>query len=472
MLRINADVWEKTLDQLKSTIDEQSFTTWLEPVQFESFEENKNHLCVIVPSDFFRAWLQTKYRPQIEQTVANLTGRNVEVVFRVDSQPHLSLDPSQGGSGGGGDVSIRAQAEAWVGEMRADGADALLAGAPRINPRYTFESFIVGESNRFACTAAQAVSDPTSKAYNPLFIYGGTGLGKTHLMHAIGNQLHGVARNMKVTYVTSEQFMNLFIDAIEQKRQMDFRSYFRRGDILLIDDIQFFMGKERTQTEFFHTFNALYDSGRKIVVSSDRPPKELAPLEERLRSRFEWGLIVDIQKPDLETRVAILRQKARQEGIQLPQNVLLFLAEKVTSNIRELEGTLLRLKAYSQLHRRAIDVPMARNLVGGLLVNGEAPARIPIESIQYAVCDYFGLKHAELLNNSRARKYCEPRHIAMYLCRRLTGFSLPDIGQRFGGRDHTSVLHACRRIERNLETNTDLGNLIAHLTNRLKEKST
>lgn len=468
MLHIDPEVWDKTLDFLRTAIDEQSFTTWLEPTRFDSYEEDHNRLSLSVPSDFFREWLNIKYRGKIEEALAAVTGRSIQVVFRVSGngahadegtlESELGLDDSDSSG-------------PWIGELRENAESCPVVYSQRLNPRYTFESFVVGESNRFACAAARAVADPTSKAYNPLFVYGGTGLGKTHLMHAIGNQIVQAHGNIKAYYVSSEQFMNLFIDAIAQKRQMDFRSYFRGCDVLLIDDIQFFIGKERTQTEFFHTFNALYESGRKIVVSSDRPPKELAPLEERLRSRFEWGLIVDIQKPDLETRVAILRQKARMESVKVPQNVILFLAEHVKSNIRELEGALLRLKAYATLHECPIDLPIARSAVGRLLINAEAPTRLTVEDIQHVVCNYFDIKRNDLLGVSRAKRFCEPRHIAQFLSRKLTSLSLPDIGQRFGGRDHTSVLHACKRIERNMEKDPNLANLVNYLTKSLRDKA-
>lgn len=468
MLHIDSDVWDKTLEYLRTAIDEQSFATWLEPTRFESYEETGNRLSVSVPSDFFREWLTIKYRGKIEEALAAVTGRNVQVGFRVNgTAPHpddgsieAELGVTESGTGG-----------PWIGELRESADPAPFVFPQRLNPRYSFESFVVGESNRFACAAARAVADPTSKAYNPLFVYGGTGLGKTHLMHAIGNQILLTHGNLKAYYLSSEQFMNLFIDAIAQKRQVDFRNYFRGCDVLLIDDIQFFVGKERTQTEFFHTFNALYESGRKIVVSSDRPPKELAPLEERLRSRFEWGLIVDIEKPDLETRIAILRQKARMENMKVPQNTLMFLAEHVKSNVRELEGALLRLKAYAMLHECPIDLPLARSAVGRLLATAEAPSRLNVEDIQQTVCNYFDIKRNDLLGVSRAKKFCEPRHIAQYLARKMTSLSLPDIGQRFGGRDHTSVLHACKRIERNMEKDPNLANLVNHLTKQLKEKS-
>ncbi len=467
MLHIGSDVWERTLDYLRTAIDEQSFSTWLEPTRFEGFREEDNSLCLLVPSDFFREWLNTKYRARIEEAVCAVVGKNLRVTFQVDGS-----GPDRDARAATEDDPALAERPAqWSTEVREGATDNPFASSQHLNPRYTFESFVVGETNRFACAAARAVADPTSKAYNPLFVYGGTGLGKTHLMHAIGNQIVTAHSDLKAYYVTSEHFMNLFIDAITQKRQMDFRNYFRGCDVLLIDDIQFFIGKERTQTEFFHTFNALYESGRKVVVSSDRPPKELAPLEERLRSRFEWGLIVDVQKPDLETRIAILRQKARLENISIPQNVILFLAEHVTSNIRELEGALLRLKAYSTLHSCSIDLQMARNAIGRLLVTAEAPARVAVEDIQQAVCAYFDIKRADLVGSSRAKRFCEPRHIAQYLSRRLTSLSLPDIGQRFGGKDHTSVLHACKRIEKNMETDPNLANLVNYLARELEKKA-
>jgi len=457
--------------------DERSFVTWIEPARFGGFDESRRQITLLAPSEFFRSWLHKKFKPRIEEAAEAVLGHRVELLLKVDesrgdlfapalpdtapvSPPSPSPAAIQPGAG---------DSPAWAGELREGPGARPIASRPLLE-RYTFENFVVGESNRFAFAAARAVADPTSRVYNPLFIYGGAGLGKTHLMHAIGNLTLLADPRRRVAYVTSEDFMNLFIDSISSRHQMEFRSCFRQCDLLLLDDVQFFIEKERTQTEFFHTFNALYETGRKIVITSDRPPKELAPLEERLRSRFEWGLIVDIQRPDLETRVAILRQKALQEGLDIPRDALLYIAEQVTSNVRELEGALIRLKAYHALKRTPLDLATARHALDVLHTAPQAPHRLTVEQIQGAVCEYFGLSLVELNGASREKKYCEPRHIAQYLCRQMTDLSFPDIAQRFGGRDHTSIIHACRRIKRNSQRDTRLAGVLKYLTGRLEQK--
>ena len=422
-------------------------------------------ISVSVPSLFYRNWLSANFRDKIVSAIGKVTHADVDLTFTVA--------PS------GVDASGRAAYE----ELRASDSVQELGRPgqpigqtiefPRpscLNPKYTFDNFVVGESNRFAHAASRQVSDPNSKSYNPLFIYGGVGLGKTHLMHAVGHQLMAMNRSLRVLYVTSEQFMNSFIEAISQGKQADFRDFYRTIDLLMIDDVQFFSGKERTQTEFFHTFNALYDAGKKIVVSSDRSPRELTTLEDRLRNRFSWGLVVDIQPPDLETRIAILKRKATVENVDLPHEVTLYIAERVPSNIRELEGVLTRLRAYSALHAQPITLQLAQSVLGHLLEN-EAPKAVDVDTVITSVCDYFELKRADLLGSSRLKRYSNPRHVAQYLTRKLTTLSYPEIAVRFGGRDHTSVLHACRKIEQEMERDENLKNLVAYLTKRIPRQS-
>ncbi|MCC5877688.1 MAG: chromosomal replication initiator protein DnaA, partial [Candidatus Sumerlaeia bacterium] len=314
--------------------------------------------------------------------------------------------------------------------------------------------------------AAPAPPDPRSRGFNPLFIYGGSGLGKTHLMQAIGHCLYERDNRLRVTYITSEQFINNFINAIQNRTHVDFRAMYRNCDLLLIDDVQFLQGKERTQQEFFHTFNALYDAGKRVVVTSDRPPKELATLEERLRSRFEWGLLVDIQPPDLETRIAILRKKAKQEGVNLSSDVIHFIAEHITENIREIEGALKRLHMAASLHDCQIDLERARTILGHLIVGNPQP-KVSVEDIQRSVCEYFKINLSDLLGSGRSKRVSQPRHMAQYLSRKLTDLSFPDIAQKFGGKDHTSIIYAVRKVERDMEKDSNVASIVNHLTRRV-----
>jgi chromosomal replication initiator protein len=340
---------------------------------------------------------------------------------------------------------------------------------PTTNPKYTFDLFVIGSSNRFAHAAALAVAEAPAQAYNPLFIYGGTGLGKTHLLQAIGAYVTQHSRGSTCRYVTSETFVNDFINSLRDKRIEGFKLRYRTYDVLLIDDIQFFEGKERIQEEFFHTFNALYEAGRQIVISSDRPPTEIATLEERLRSRFQWGLITDIQPPDLETRIAILRKKVTTDGLAIADpEVLTFIASRVTSNIRELEGALTRVLAFSSLTGRLLDVALAEHVLRDIYPHGETPA-VTIQSIQEAVSDRFGLSVTELVSPRRSQAVAYPRQVAMYLSRELTDSSLPKIGKEFGGRDHTTVIHATTKITRLISADRSVYNLVQDLTARIKQ---
>jgi chromosomal replication initiator protein len=335
-------------------------------------------------------------------------------------------------------------------------------GAAGLNPRYTFDSFIVGSSNQFANAACRAVAEAPSRSYNPLFIYGGVGLGKTHLMHAVGHYVLQHDRNLKLTYISSERFMNEMINALRFDRVLDFRERYRSVDVLLVDDIQFLAGKEGTQTEFFHTFNALYDSQKQIVLSSDCPPHEIQALEERLRSRFEWGLIADIQPPDLETKVAILKKKAEAEAVPLPDNVAMYIAGKIKSNIRELEGSLIRLIAYASLTGQGISLPLAQEVLKNILEHEERA--VTIEIIQKFVADYYNLKMADLRSRNNSKSIAMPRQVAMYLCKSLTHASLPEIGRSFGGKHHSTVIHSIRKVEdlrkRDADFNTLIGNFL------------
>ncbi|MEU6246880.1 chromosomal replication initiator protein DnaA [Glycomyces sp. NPDC047010] len=341
-------------------------------------------------------------------------------------------------------------------------------GVGRLNPRYNFDTFVIGSSNRFAHAAAFAVAEAPAKAYNPLFLYGGSGLGKTHLLHAVGHYAHDLGTAQSVRYVTTEEFTNDFINSLSDRRQQAFQRRYRDVDILLIDDIQFLMDRERTQEEFFHTFNALHNANKQLVISSDRSPKQLQTLEDRLRTRFEWGLLADIQPPDLETRIAILRKKAVQDELNVPTDAVEFIATQIHHSIRELEGALIRVTAYASLNKKPVDLGLAEEVLHDFIPEGGNTHEITVDQIMQATADYFGVASADLKGNSRSRILVNARQVAMYLCRELTDMSLPRIGQAFGGRDHTTVMHANKKIRKQMAERRALYNQIAELTNRLK----
>lgn len=450
---VDQQVWEKALARLQGRLDDESFATWLRPTQFH--HSNGDTVTLSVPSPLFKNWLCSNYRDKIEGALKEVTAQDLRLDFFIDGANERAHQDIRTDNGAKAPSDTQAQPRVELYKPN------------HLNPKYVFDRYVVGESNRFAHAACRQVADPLSKSYNPLFIYGGVGLGKTHLMHAIGHQLLRTNQAAKTLYVTSEQFMNSFIESISQGKQFEFRDCYRNVDLLLIDDIQFFSGKERTQTEFFHTFNALYDAGKKIVVSSDRPPKELTTLEDRLRNRFSWGLVVDVQPPDLETRIAIVMKKAHEEQVDLPSEVALYIAERVQSNIRELEGVLVRLKAYSILQRQPVTLELSKNVLAHLLEN-DAPRPIDIEDIIEVVCSYFEIKRTDLLGSSRLKKFATPRHIGQYICRKATKLSYPEIALKFGGRDHTSILHAVKKIEDEMSHDDNLRNLVAYLTRKVR----
>lgn len=458
--------WEKISDALRSGIDPESYDTWIQPLEMAEFREGV--LTLRAPNGFSRNWVLSNYREKIEEAAQAVFLRDVTLRFEVApghmedlgpvewSHLHAKLyDGAAPAAGSGGPVTV---------------GGFTLESIP-FNSHLNFDNFVVGESNRFAHAAAQKVADPESRAYNPLFLYGGVGLGKTHLLHAIGRQMMSYGPHIQVLYVSSETFMNAFIECIQSKDVTHFRNCFRSVDLLLIDDVQFFAGAERTQTEFFHTFNSLYAAGKKIVISSDQPPKELHELEERLRSRFEQGLIVDIQPPDLETRVAILRRKAAELRLELTSEVEIYIAERIKTNIRKLEGALTKLSAHMSVSREPVGVSTARGLLGAFL-SGQEPVKISVEKVQTAVCKYFDLNLQDLTGDDRSRKFSYPRQIACYLAREMTDFSYPEIARKFGGRDHTSILHAHRKIQRDLAQDMGKQNLITYLTRMIKDETT
>ena len=447
---VEQQVWEKALQYLQGSMDDETFSTWIRPTQLHDISDTS--VTLSVPSTFYKNWLASNYRDLIVTALREVTEHDYSLDFLVEARPEAEVQPFPS--------SDPTQAKPSLD----------LPKSSYLNPKYIFDRFVVGESNRFAHAACRQVADPNSKPFNPLFLYGGVGLGKTHLMNAMGHQLKQSNPNARILYVSSEQFMNSFIESISQGRQVDFRDHYRQLDLLMIDDVQFFSGKEQTQIEFFHTFNALHDAGKRIVITSDRPPKELTALEDRLRNRFSWGLVVDVMPPDLETRIAILKKKADEEHIDLPSDVTLYIAERVQSNIRELEGILVRLRAYATLHTQPISLQLAKDILGHLL-DGDANRPTDIEDIIEVVCTYFEIKRADLLGSSRLKKYSSPRHIAQFLSRKLTTLSYPDIAQKFGGRDHSSILHGVKKVEESMNTDENLRNLVSYLTRKVKGAS-
>jgi chromosomal replication initiator protein len=426
-------------------------------------------MVVVVPSDFARAQLEQRLRPALESALEHRLGRRVGLA--------VSVDPGRAGDGGAGTSADPVQREHDAGPAGAAGrgpaptapAAAALDAQARLNPRYTFDSFVIGSSNRFAHAAAVAAGEAPGKAYNPLLIYGESGLGKTHLLHAIGHYGRQMYPGVRVRYVSSEEFTNDFINSIRDDKSSAFQRRYRDVDVLLIDDIQFLEGKIQTQEEFFHTFNTLHNADKQIVITSDRPPKQLVALEDRLRNRFEWGLITDVQPPDLETRIAILRKKAAVDQLAVPPEVLEHIASRISTNIRELEGALIRVTAFGSLNRQPVDLALAEIVLRDLVPDDTSP-EISSGMIMAQTAAYFSLTLDDLRGPSRSRGLVHARQIAMYLCRELTDLSLPKIGQLFGGRDHTTVMHADRKIRAELGERRSTFNQVSELTNRVKHQ--
>jgi chromosomal replication initiator protein len=444
------ELWARTLEAIQDKISKPSFETWLKAT--EAVDLEADILIVSAPNDFARDWLESRYADLVRDTLREVTGSSLGVKF-VSHTAEKNDDQDE------------APAQR-VPETPEEEAPA----KSQLNPRYTFDTFVIGSGNRFAHAASLAVAEAPAKAYNPLFIYGGVGLGKTHLMHAIGHYVLGHSTSSRVVYISSEKFTNEFINSIRDNKTIQFRNKYRSVDILLIDDIQFLAGKEQTQEEFFHTFNALHEANKQIIISSDRPPKEIPTLEDRLRSRFEWGLITDVQPPDLETRIAILRKKAIADNLDVPSEVLAFIADRVDTNIRELEGALIRVVAYSALMNQPVSPELAAEALKDIMPHSR-PKVISIQDIQQEVCNYYRLRVEELKSKKRTKSVAFPRQIAMYLCRELTDHSLPKIGEDFGGRDHTTVIHAHEKISRVLTQDPQLEQAINELTSRIKRRS-
>lgn len=435
------ELWQAALAVLERQLSKHQYETWLLPCRAQSVSGNT--LYVVAATEFNRNWLENNYTISVQKALSSIIDREIAVKFILSSgeQPPVAPAPVT--------------------------SDKPLEDVLQLNPRYTFDSFVIGESNRFAHAASLAVAEAPARAYNPLFIYGGVGLGKTHLMHAIGHFVLSRYPQLKVLYISCEKFTNDFISSIQLRKTVEFRARYRNIDLLLVDDIQFLAGKEQTQEEFFHTFNALHGASKQIIISSDRPPKEIATLEDRLRSRFEWGLITDIQAPDFETRVAILRQKADADSFQIPLDLTAYLAGRIVSNIRELEGALIRVMAYTSFSKRAVTRELIDEVLRGLYPEDKIKV-LSIGGIQRVVAAHFGLKVEDLTAKKRTRNISLPRQIAMYLVRKHTDASLPRIGEEFGGRDHTTVMHACDKIQQDLASEPGFSLILRELEEKIK----
>jgi len=518
-----AEVWARSLDELAGMQIEPAHRAWLQLTRPLGLVENT--ALIATPNEFVKEQLETRLRALITNTLSRELGRNIQLAVTVDptaAAPDAgNRAPAMPGLAGMHDEAAADAAEAATGPLQrivgdrppagaefgrpsspeipaapgqAAGGPGIpdgrpgpgsfppggfslgaVAGTPRpaqarLNPKYTFETFVIGSSNRFAHAAAVAVAEAPAKAYNPLFVYGDSGLGKTHLLHAIGHYAQSLYQGVKVRYVSSEEFTNDFINMIRDGKQDGFRRRYRDVDVLLVDDIQFLENKEGTQEEFFHTFNTLHNASKQIVISSDRAPKRLVTLEDRLRSRFEWGLLTDVQPPELETRIAILRKKAVQDRLNAPPDALEYIASRISTNIRELEGALIRVTAFASLNRQSVDLQLAEFVLKDLIPEAQGP-EITASTIMGQTASYFGLSIDDLCGTSRSRVLVTARQIAMYLCRELTDLSLPKIGQQFGGRDHTTVMHADKKIRSLMAERRSIYNQVTELTNRIKQQA-
>ena len=457
-------LWTDILQAIEKRLNRQSFETWFRPIRFDGCDDSEQVLHLRAPNQVIKEWVSSNYSEVLDESLEelNLADYHVDWMIEEDSinTPQSTIQDQEETESYTPSENIpkskRVQNSSLFTLLEAAESDGLTPGATTfvdieaielsLNPKYTFQTFVVGSCNQFAHAASQAIAEAPGKTYNPLYIYGGVGLGKTHLMHAAGHEIKARNRHLRLSYISAEKFMNELINAIRYDKAQTFREKYRSIDVLLMDDIQFMAGKERTQEEFFHTFNALYDGQKQIVISSDCPPREIPTLEERLHSRFEWGLIADMEPPDLETKVAILKRKADLDGVTLPDDVAFFIASKVKSNIRELEGSLVRLVAISSLRGLPISKMLAQDAIRNI-AEDDQPAGITIEQIQQTVAAHYRLRVDELTSKNNSRQIAVPRQIAMYLCKRLTKHSFPEIGREFGGKHHTTVIHSVEKIE-------------------------
>jgi len=446
------ELWDGVQSVLKSQYKDETFNLWVKPLKARRWENNL--LTLQVPNRFFSDWVKGNCQPQVETVLRDMLGHEAAIDFEVSQE----IEP------------ILKQEEARVDPVPTPRPETRFTEDP-FNPKYTFETFVVGPSNRFAQAAAEAVAKDPGRAYNPLFIYGGVGLGKTHILHAIGHRVHATKPNARVLYITSEKFINEFIDSLRFEKMKDFRAKYRNVDCLLIDDIQSLVGKENSQEEFFYTFNTLYDSHKQIVISSDRTPSEIK-VGNRLISRFEWGVVSDIQPPDLETRIAILRTKAQAERIFVPDDVILYIASQIRSNIRELEGSLIRIVAFSSLTGTPLTVDAARDILKDIASANDAGRPITIDRIQEVTARHFNLDLKDMRSKRRTDAIAFPRQIAMYLARTLTESSTTEIGDAFGGKDHTTVMHACNKIKGKMASDPYFVALINKISHEIKMDAT
>jgi len=442
-------LWSESLEILKTKISEQNISTWIRPIL--PVKLTGNTLTIEVPNKFIKDWIKDNYKKMIEETLSQTGTANYTLVIKTNKKRTVE--------------TVENIKEAPFINLEIKKETIKVENIPNLNPKYTFDTFVSGTSNQFAHAAAMAVSNNPATTYNPLFIYGGVGLGKTHLINAIGNEIYNNNKSIKICYYSSEKFTNELINSLRHAKMNEFRNKFRTIDVLLIDDIQFIAGKKSTQEEFFHTFNSLYESHKQIIVTSDKFPKEIPELEERLRSRFEWGLIADIQAPDTETKQAILKMKADQNNIKIPEDVIFFLANSITNNVRELEGYLIRIGAYSSLTSTPISVEMAKKILKDILI--ENNREITIEKIQKNVADHFNIKVNELKSSKRLKNIVLPRQISMYICRKLTNLSYPEIGAKFGGKDHSTIIHAVKKIEILMKEDIQMKGIIERLIENL-----
>jgi chromosomal replication initiator protein len=456
-----SQVWQQCLEVLERQLPKSSIENWLRTTKPVAVVDDT--IIVGVQGEFAKDRVESRYGVLLRQALKELTKRNMNLKFV--SNPNVIEDPVPNGT------SVAPAATVSESTPQPPVATAVVFGTegmPKpLNPRYTFETFVVGNSNRFAHAASLAVAETPAKAYNPLFIYGGVGLGKTHLMHAIGHYVFAQNPNARVAYVSTETFTNEFINAIRENSTLEFQNRYRYVDVLLIDDIQFLAGKDRTQEEFYHTFNAIHEANKQIVISSDRPPKEIPTLEDRLRSRFEWGLICDIQAPDLETRIAILRKKAHIESLDVSDDVLSYIATNIETNIRELEGALTRVVAYSGMMRSPVTYELAQYALKDILPPNR-PKQVTINTIKQVVAEHYNIRMQDFEVRNRTRSVAFPRQVAMYLSREMTDSSLPKIGEEFGGRDHTTVIHACEKIAEDIKHDPAFAATVEQLITRIR----
>ena len=454
-----AEIWLKCTDKFKESVNEKIFDVWIKPIV--PLEVTEDYYKVAVKNSFFKTMLEENYASVIEGILSGIMGKNIKLVIE-------TMDTEQGKETKLEDLTEIKSAKREQQQLFTEKTEDQEPDESNLNPKFVFETFVIGNSNRFAHAAAQAVANNPAHAYNPLFLYGGVGLGKTHLMHAIGNRIKQNNPSMKVLYTSSEKFTNEIINSIQNKTTEAFRQKYRNIDCLIIDDIQFLKGKEQTQVEFFHTFNALKDANKQIIISSDRPPREIETLEDRLRSRFDQGLTADIQPPDLETRMAILRKKAASDHIELPNDVITLLATNIATNIREIEGAYTKIVAYTSLMDMPITVETAQKVLQDM-GNTVKTRQITFEGIIKVVAEHYNIKQEELFNKKRTQNIAFPRQVAMYLCRELADLSYPRIGELFGGRDHTTVIHAYEKISKNKVSNISLQNDLQEMIETLRQ---